>query len=267
MIRRRFLAATAFVSTLLALAPAAAQNPPPGIVELTPPLATDSKGKVEVVEFFWYECPHCYALEPYLEAWVKTLPPDVEFRRVPATFNERWMISARVFYTLEAMGLLDKLHRPLFDAIHKDRLRITDERQLTEWLQGKGVDMAKFNATLKSFAVEGRLKRASALSQGSKIDGVPALMVNGRFVVGAGGSEERMLAIASSIIDQQRKELAAAAAPAASPAAPAKKKWQGRPVAGGVFITGASSGIGAALAAHYAAKGSTLGLVGRRADP
>jgi protein dithiol oxidoreductase (disulfide-forming) len=222
---RRLLAAAAFASTALALIPAAAQNPPPGIVELNPPLATDSKGKVEVVEFFWYECPHCYALEPYLETWVKTLPADVEFRRIPATFNERWVISARVYYTLEAMGLLDKLHRPLLDAIHKDRLRITDEAQLTAWLQGKGVDVAKFNATLKSFAVEGRLKRAMALIQGSKIDGVPALMVNGRYVIGAGvgGSEERMLAIASSIIDQQRKEMAAATPPA-SPAAPAKKK-------------------------------------------
>ncbi len=221
---RRFLAAAAFASTVLALAPAAAQ-PPPGVVELNPPLATDSKGKVEVVEFFWYECPHCYALEPYLEAWVKKLPSDVEFRRVPATFNDRWTISARVFYTLEAMGLLDKLHRPLLDAIHKDRLRITDERQLTEWLQGKGVDVAKFSATLKSFAVEGRLKRATALVQGSKIDGVPALMVNGQYVIGAGagGSEERMLAIASSMIDRSRKELAAATPPASS-AASAKKK-------------------------------------------
>jgi protein dithiol oxidoreductase (disulfide-forming) len=224
---RRFLAAAAFASTVLALAPAAAQQQP-GVVELNPPLATDAKGKVEVVEFFWYECPHCYALEPYLEAWVKKLPSDVEFRRVPATFNDRWNISARVFYTLEAMGLLDKLHRPLLDAIHKDRLRITDERQLTEWLQSKGVDVAKFSATLKSFAVEGRLKRATALVQGSKIDGVPALMVNGQYVIGAavGGSEERMLAIASSLIDRSRKELAAATPPAApaSPAAPAKKK-------------------------------------------
>ncbi|HTO50042.1 MAG TPA: thiol:disulfide interchange protein DsbA/DsbL [Burkholderiales bacterium] len=222
---RRFLAAAAFASTVLAVAPAAAQSPPPGIVELNPPLPTDAKGKIEVVEFFWYECPHCYALEPYLEAWVKKLPSDVEFRRVPATFNDRWNISARVFYTLDAMGLLDKLHRPLLDAIHKDHLRITDERQLTEWLQGKGVDVAKFSATLKSFAVEGRLKRASALVQGSKIDGVPALMLNGQYVIGAGvgGSEERMLAIASSMIDQQRKALAAATPPASS-AAPAKKK-------------------------------------------
>ena len=214
MIRRLFAAAT-LAATVLAFAPAAAQPQPP-FIELSPPLPTDSKGKIEVVEFFWYECPHCYALEPLLETWIKKLPKDVEFRRMPAMFNERWVISARVYYALEAMGLLDKLHRPLMDAIHKDRLRVTDERQLTEWLQGKGVDVAKFSATLKSFAVESRLKRAQSLVQGSRIDGVPALMVNGQYVVaaGAGGSEERMLAIADSLIEQSRKQLAATTAPA-----------------------------------------------------
>ena len=96
-----------------------------------------------------------------------------------------------MYYALEAMGLVDKLHRPLMDAIHKDRLRVTDERQLTEWLQGKGVDVAKFSATLKSFAVESRLKRAQSLVQGSRIDGVPALMVNGQYVVAAGAGGPR----------------------------------------------------------------------------
>jgi len=217
---RRFLAAATLVATVLALAPAAAQQQVP-YIELTPPLPTDSKGKIEVVEFFWYECPHCYALEPYLEAWVKKLPKDVEFRRIPATFNERWVLSARVYYALEAMGLVDKLHRPLMDAIHKDRLRITDERQLSEWLQSKGVDVSKFSSTLKSFAVESRLKRAQTLVQGSRIDGVPALMVNGQYVVaaGAGGSEERMLAVTEALVDRARKALPATSAPAT----PAKK--------------------------------------------
>ncbi|MGE5792980.1 MAG: thiol:disulfide interchange protein DsbA/DsbL [Bacteroidota bacterium] len=213
---RRILAAAALAATVLAFAAPAAAQQQPGVTELSPPLPTDAKGKVEVIEFFWYECPHCYSLEPYLERWIKKLPADVEFRRVPATFNERWNISARVYYALEAMGLVDKLHRPLMDAIHKDRLRVTDERQLTEWLQSKGVDVGKFSSTLKSFAVESRLKRAQGLVQGSKIDGVPALVVNGQYVVsaGAGGSEERMLAIADSLIERSRKQLAATGAPA-----------------------------------------------------
>jgi thiol:disulfide interchange protein DsbA len=217
---RRILAAAALAATVLVPAPATAQQP--AFTELNPPLATDATGKIEVIEFFWYECPHCYALEPSLERWIKQLPPDVEFRRVPATFNDRWNISARVYYALEAMGLIDKLHRPLLDAIHKDRLRITDEAQLSAWLQSKGVDVAKFSSTLKSFAVESRLKRAQSLVQGSKIDGVPALLVNGQYIVsaGAGGSEERMLVIADSLIERSRKNLAATT-PAA---APAKKK-------------------------------------------
>jgi protein dithiol oxidoreductase (disulfide-forming) len=213
---RRVLAAAALAAAVLAFAAPAAAQQQPGVIELNPPLPTDAKGKVEVIEFFWYECPHCYALEPYLERWIKKLPADVEFRRVPATFNERWNISARVYYAFEAMGLVDQLHRPLLDAIHKDRLRVTDERQLTEWLQSKGVDVGKFSSTLKSFAVESRLKRAQGLVQGSKIDGVPALVVNGQYVVsaGAGGSEERMLAIADSLIERSRKQLAATGAPA-----------------------------------------------------
>ena len=212
---RRFVAAAGFAAIALAHPPASAQSVG-AFLEINPPIATDGKGKIEVVEFFWYECPHCYALEPYLEKWVKQLPGDVEFRRVPAMFNERWIISARVYYALEAMGLLDKLHRPLLDAIHKDRLRITDEAQLTAWLKAQGVDVAKFSATLKSFAVEGRLKRAQSIVQGSRIDGVPALMVNGQYIVaaGAGGSEERMLAIADSLIDRSRKASPATTAPA-----------------------------------------------------
>jgi thiol:disulfide interchange protein DsbA len=220
---RRLLAAAALAATAFAFAAPAAAQQRPGVTELNPPLPTDAaKGKIEVVEFFWYECPHCYALEPYLERWIKKLPADVEFRRIPATFNERWVISARVYYALEAMGLVDKLHRPLLDAIHKDRLRVTDERALTEWLQSKGVDVAKFSSTLKSFAVESRLKRAQGLVVGSKIDGVPALLVNGQYVVpaGAGGSEEQMLAIADSLIERSRQQLAAST----PPAAPAKKK-------------------------------------------
>lgn len=189
---------------------ALAQQP---YTELKPPLPTDAQGKIEVLEFFWYECPHCYELEPVLEKWIARLPKDVEFRRIPATFNERWNISARVFYTLESMGLLQKLHKPLFDAIHKDRLRVTDERQLTDWLQRQGVDIAKFQAAYRSFAVESKLKRTQQLVAASKIDGVPALLIDGRYLVAAGGvvgTHERMTQIADALIEQSRKSLAAA---------------------------------------------------------
>lgn len=212
MIRTLF-AALALVAAALALVRPTAAQQAPSYVEINPPITTDSKSKVEVVEFFWYECPHCYALEPSLEAWVKKLPKDVEFKRVPAMFNQRWALSARVYYALEAIGEVDRLHKPLFDAIHKDGLRVTNESQVTDWLERQKADVGKFSAAFKSFSVESRLKRAAELTQASKVDGVPALMVNGRYLVGASAanSEERMLAVADSLIEQSRRQLSSTA--------------------------------------------------------
>jgi protein dithiol oxidoreductase (disulfide-forming) len=217
----RLFRALAALFAAVSLAPAALAQQQAPFLHISPPIATDAAGKIEVVEFFWYECPHCYELEPALDAWVPKLAKDVQFKRVPATFNDRWLISARVFYALESMGLEDKLHKPLMDAIHKDRLRITDERQLTEWLGKQKVDVAKFQAALKSFAVESRLKRADQLVRDAKIDGVPALMVNGSYLVTAGGSSQRMIDTADALIGQARKDMAAA--PANKAATPAKK--------------------------------------------
>ncbi len=210
---RRSLAALAFAGMALGSTPGAAQQQIAPFLELAQPLATDAKGKVEVVEFFWYECPHCYSLEPYIEAWLKKLPKDVAFRRVPAMFNQQWALSGRVYYTLEAIGELDRLHRPLFDAIHKDGLKITNQRQLLDWLERQKVDLGKFNAAFRSFAVESRLKRALELTQASKIESVPVLMVNGRYLVTAelAKGEGRMLHIVDSLVAQSRKPITSAA--------------------------------------------------------
>jgi thiol:disulfide interchange protein DsbA len=213
----RLLRTAAAVLAAAALLPAANAQPQQApFLFVEPPIATDAPGKIEVVEFFWYECPHCYELEPALEQWIPKLAKDVQFKRVPATFNDRWVLSARVFYALESMGIEDKLHRPLMNAIHKDRMRITDERQLTEWLAKQGVDVAKFQAAMKSFAVEGRLKRAMQLVRDSRIDGVPALMINGRYLVAAQNSTQRMLDTADALINEARK--GTATAPAKAPA-------------------------------------------------
>ena len=174
-------------------------------IELTQPLPTDSGDKIEVIEFFWYGCSHCYAFEPYIEGWLKRLSKDVEFRRVPAMFNKQWAEAGRVYYTLEAMGLLDRLHRPLFDAIHQQHLRITNEDQLRDWLKRQKVDVDKYFATAQSFSVESKLKRAAVMTEASKITGVPALLVNGRYLVSAEvGSQDTMLQIADSLIQRSR---------------------------------------------------------------
>ena len=158
----------------------------PAYIELNPPQPVETNDKIEVLEFFWYGCIHCYNLEPKIETWLKTLPKDVEFRRVPAVFNERWAHDASIFYTFEALGLLEKLHRPFFDAIHRDRLRTDRAGELNEWLQKQGVDPKKFEATARSFGVQSKTKRAVRLTTAYKIDGTPAMAVHGRYTVPAG---------------------------------------------------------------------------------
>jgi thiol:disulfide interchange protein DsbA len=193
--------------TALALAPLAAARPAfaqaqPGVIELTPPQPVEDGSKIEVVEFFWYGCIHCYNLEPMLESWLKKLPADAQFRRVPAVFNERWALDAAIFYTFEALGVLDKLHRPFFDAIHRDHLRSDNQQALADWLQKNGVEPKKFNDTLKSFGVQSKTRRASQLTLAYKVDGTPAMAVQGRYTVSA---SDRMLQTVDRLIETVRK--------------------------------------------------------------
>jgi thiol:disulfide interchange protein DsbA len=198
----------AFFFAALLVLPFAAPAQQFGYSEVNPPQPVESKGKIEVVEFFWYGCPHCYNLEPHIEAWLKKLPPDVEFRRIPAVFNQRWAHDAAIFYTLEAMGLLEKLHRPLFDAIHKDRLQTENQAALSEWLQRQGVDPRKFIDTMKSFGVQSKTRRATQQTVAYKIDGTPAMAVNGRYTVSAdqARSHQGMIQAVEQIVAKVRKE-------------------------------------------------------------
>ena len=173
------------------------------VIELKPPVPVEGSGKIEVLEFFWYGCIHCYNLEPVLESWLKTLPPDVEFRRVPAVFNERWALDASIYYAMEALDLVDKLHRPLFDAIHKNRLNTANEQQFSDWLAKQGVDAKKFIETVKSFGVRSKTRRATQLTVAYKIDGTPAMAVHGRYTVPA---QANLLKVVDGLVDRVRKE-------------------------------------------------------------
>jgi len=177
--------------------------------ELSTPQPTDTPGKIEVIEFFWYGCPHCYDFEPLLNPWVKKLPKDVQFRRIPAIFNDEWEKSARAYYTLEAIGEGERLHKPLFDAVHTgSRLKVANEAAVTEWLGKQGVDTKKFAAAYRSFSVEGKLKRAAQLTQTYKLEGVPAIAVNGKYVVMTDNikSFDQMLAVTDYLVEQSRKK-------------------------------------------------------------
>jgi thiol:disulfide interchange protein DsbA len=197
-----------FFALAVAMPLAGAQPGKYQYTELKPPQPVDVQGKsVEVVEFFWYGCPHCHNLEPLIEAWAKKLPPDVQFKRIPAVFNERWAHDAAIFYTFEAMGVLDKLHRPFFDAIHRDHLRTDNPQAMTEWLQKNGVDPKKFYDTMKSFSVQSKTRRAVQLTTAYKIDGTPAMAVQGRFTVSTeqGRSREGLLDTVSYLVDMLRQ--------------------------------------------------------------
>jgi thiol:disulfide interchange protein DsbA len=194
--------------TACTLAPLfAAAQPQFAYTEVKPALQVEADGKIEVLEFFWYGCIHCYNLEPAVEKWEKTLPKDVQFRRVPAVFNERWGIDAAIFYTFEAMGLLDKLHRPFFDAIHRDRLRSDRKDELDAWLQKQGVDLKKFNETAKSFGVQSKTRRANQLTGLYKIEGTPAMAVHGRYTVSTdqGKTQAGMFETVNYLVDVVRK--------------------------------------------------------------
>jgi thiol:disulfide interchange protein DsbA len=203
---------------LIAFSPlgASAQGPQPGVdyAELKQAQPVDSGNKIEVLEFFWYNCPHCYALEPTLEPWVKKLPKDAQFKRVPAIFNDQWALAGRAYYALEATGDVERVHRALFDAIHKDGLKITDEKALSEWVGKKGVDAAKFSAAYRSFAVESKLKRALQLTQAYQLQGVPSLAIQGKYVISAGthGNAAAMLSTAEFLIARVQTEHAKAPA-------------------------------------------------------
>jgi thiol:disulfide interchange protein DsbA len=164
-------------------------------------------GKVEVVEFFWYGCPHCNALEPALEAWIKRLPADVVFRRVPVAFGAVHESHQRLFYTLEAMGQLADVHPKIFAAIHVQRQRLDREADQIAFLKAQGVDTARFAEVAKSFSVQTKMRQAKQLTDAYDIDGVPAIGVHGRFYTAGSlaGDNLRALAVADLLIARARK--------------------------------------------------------------
>ena len=196
----------AFVVVALLLAPplATAQR----YMELKPPQPTEAGGKIEVVEFFWYGCPHCFSLEPEVVKWAKNAPKDVVFKRIPAFPNDNWGQAAQIYYTLEAMGILEQNHQKVFDAWHKENKNLANRRIREEWLKANGIDVAKYNEMEKSFSVASKLQRAKQLSANYKVDGVPRVYVNGKYYTepASAGGNERVFPVVDQLIAMARKE-------------------------------------------------------------
>jgi len=138
--------------------------------------------KIEVIEFFSYGCPHCADLEPEMQAWMKKLPPDVQFRRVPVMFQERWVVLAKVYYTLEALGEEPRLSPEVFAAIHKSGTNLTSEKIFFDWAASKGLERKKVEDTYNSFAVGGKINRAKTEAQQYNVQSVPLIIVDGKFI-------------------------------------------------------------------------------------
>jgi protein dithiol oxidoreductase (disulfide-forming) len=201
-VRRRL--ATALVAAFLVPGASLAQGT---YTEINPPIPVESGGKIEVAEFFWYGCIHCYNLEPRIESWLKTIPADVQFRRVPAVFNQRMADDAAIYYAFESLGLVDKLHKPFFDAIHKDGLKTADRGALDQWLKKNGVDAAKFANAVKSFGVQSKVRRAAQHTVAAKIDGTPAMLVHGRYSISAEqAGRDGFFKAVDQVVGQARKQ-------------------------------------------------------------
>lgn len=170
------------------------------------PMPTQTPGKIEVVEVFLYTCPHCYALEPRINAWKQKLPSDVAFVRVPASFGPTGPLLSRSYYAAEALGVLDKMHPAIFDALHKQRRPLNSEDDVAKLFAENGVDPEAFRATLHSFAVDSKARRAQQLEVGYGITGVPAMTVNGKYGISiAKLGEQGMLKVADELIAKERK--------------------------------------------------------------
>lgn len=169
------------------------------------PQPTDAPGKIEVTEFFAYTCSHCADMEPLLAQWSKTLPKDVSVRRIPVIFRPTFVPAAKLYYTLDAMNLLDKLHEQAFDAMHKERINLLDEKAMLSWVGSKGVDTAKFADIYKSFAISSKVTRADQITRAHNIPGTPAIVINGKYLISA-GDHPRQLKIAEYLIAKVRAE-------------------------------------------------------------
>ncbi|HEY2629826.1 MAG TPA: thiol:disulfide interchange protein DsbA/DsbL [Usitatibacter sp.] len=187
--------------TLAAFAFAAAGAWAQPYQKLEAPQPTDGSGKIEVIEFFWYGCPHCYAMEPNVAAWLKTKPADVDFKRIPA-YSGGWIPMASVFYTLEAMGKQEAMHAKVFDAIHKDHLNLNSRKVLDKFLADNGIDPVEYEKVEKSFSVVNKMNRDKQLTMLYLVDSVPRFFVAGKYVTSgeiAGGNDKIMGAIDEAV--------------------------------------------------------------------
>jgi thiol:disulfide interchange protein DsbA len=163
--------------------------------------------KIEVIEFFWYSCPHCNAFEPTFDAWVKKQPAQVIVKRAPVAFRDDFVPQQRLYYALEAMGKVEELHRKVFNAIHVEKQRLGTQDQIADWIAKQGVDRTKFLEAYNAFGVAGKARRATQLQDAYQVDGVPSLGVAGKYFTSGSIAQSmpRTLQVVEFLIDKVKK--------------------------------------------------------------
>ena len=201
-----FVAAAVFSLTALAAGPEAFEGHDYARLKNAQPVATGKK--IEVLEFFWYRCPHCFQLEPGLDKWLKTLPKDAQLRRLPAVFRDDWMPGAKLYYTLEQMDLLSRLHTKVFDAYHLENLNLNDPAVLGGWIAKQGVDRKKFEGIYNSFSIQSKATQGARLATAYGITGVPTLIIDGKYMTSESmtNSEPRLFEVLDQLIVKARAE-------------------------------------------------------------
>lgn len=176
--------------------------------KLLPQQSTDSGDKIEILEFYWYGCPHCYSFEPFVKQWKKTKPDNVDFKRVPAIFRPDWEIQARTYYALSNMGVIEDIHGKIFDAVHKDKKRLNSKVALTEFVVKNGVDKDAFLKEYNSFATDGMVRKAKKKQKAYQLQGVPSIAVNGKYLTSGSmaGSYDNMIKIMDYLISLEEKK-------------------------------------------------------------
>ena len=176
-----------------------------GFVKVIPPQPTQDIDRVEVIEFFWYGCPHCYSFEPHLSKWAKNLPDNVRLIRQPVIFSSKWEAGARAYYIGEALGVIDKIHADFFHALHQQQRRLQTEEQLAEFFAEHGVTRKDFQSAYNSFTVAMHLKQAESMPARYRITGVPAIVINGKYQTGGGLAKTHpgVISVMDQLIEQE----------------------------------------------------------------
>jgi thiol:disulfide interchange protein DsbA len=173
---------------------------------ITPAIRTVEPDKIEVAEFFWYGCGHCYNFEPMIVQWKKTLADDVNFVGSPAMWNPLMELHAKAFYAADALGVLDTMHPVLFQAMNVDRKKLGSQAEIAELFSAHGVAVEDFNKAFDSFGVGSQVRQANSRARAAKITGTPAIMVNGKYHISSrkAGSQANMLKIAEYLVEKER---------------------------------------------------------------